>query len=98
MGLDSIELIIEIEKAFDISIPDHEAEKLRTVGDLHNSVWNHLVERRSSRCNSQILFYKFRSYLITAIGIEMTFSQKKTGEKSIQTSKTAFIWPCQNLY
>jgi acyl carrier protein len=70
MGLDSIELVMEIEKAFEISIPDHEAEKIRTVGDLHNTVWNHLTERHSSRCNSQILFYKLRKNLAAHFEIE----------------------------
>lgn len=70
MGLDSIELVMEIEKAFDISIPDQEAEKIRTVGDLHNTVWSHLTERHSSRCNSQILFYKLRKNLADNFGIE----------------------------
>ena len=31
-SLDSVELIIEFEKAFDIQIPDEDAEKITTVG------------------------------------------------------------------
>ena len=62
MGLDSIELVMEIEKAFDIRIPDEEAEKILTVGDMYNSVWNHLESRHSNQCNSQILFYRLRKY------------------------------------
>ena len=31
-SLDSVELIMEFEKAFDIQIPDEEAEKITTVG------------------------------------------------------------------
>ena len=34
MGLDSIELVMEVEKHFSISIPDPEAEKAYTVGKL----------------------------------------------------------------
>ena len=34
MGLDSIELVMEVEKHFSISIPDREAEKAYTVGRL----------------------------------------------------------------
>ena len=34
MGLDSVELIMEVEKHFSISIPDPEAEKAATVGKL----------------------------------------------------------------
>ena len=32
-SLDTVELIMEFEKAFDITIPDEDAEKIATVGD-----------------------------------------------------------------
>ena len=32
-SLDTVELIMEFEKAFEISIPDEAAEKIATVGD-----------------------------------------------------------------
>ena len=32
-SLDTVELIIEFEQAFNITIPDEEAEKIRTVGE-----------------------------------------------------------------
>ena len=32
-SLDTVELIMEFEKAFDLSIPDEDAEKIQTVGD-----------------------------------------------------------------
>jgi len=32
-SLDTVELIMEFEKEFDITIPDEEAEKIATVGD-----------------------------------------------------------------
>lgn len=32
-SLDIVELVMEFEKAFNIDIPDEDAEKLRTVGD-----------------------------------------------------------------
>lgn len=32
-SLDTVELIMEFEKAFDITIPDAEGEKISTVGD-----------------------------------------------------------------
>jgi acyl carrier protein len=33
LGADSVELIMEFEKEFGISIPDDQAEKITTVGD-----------------------------------------------------------------
>lgn len=35
-SLDTVELIMEFEKEFDISIPDEDAEKIQTVGDAMN--------------------------------------------------------------
>ena len=32
-SLDSVELIMELEKEFDVQIPDDQAEKIATVGD-----------------------------------------------------------------
>ncbi len=32
-SLDTVELIMEFEKEFDISIPDEKAEQIQTVGD-----------------------------------------------------------------
>jgi len=32
-SLDTVELIMEFEKAFDLQIPDDEAEKITTVGE-----------------------------------------------------------------
>lgn len=35
-SLDTVELIMELEKQFDISIEDSDAEKIQTVGDVIN--------------------------------------------------------------
>ena len=32
-SLDTVELVMEFEEAFDINIPDEDAEKIQTVGD-----------------------------------------------------------------
>lgn len=37
-SLDQVELIMEFEKAFDLQIPDTEAEKIQTVGDAINYI------------------------------------------------------------
>ena len=37
-SLDTVELIMEFEKEFEISIPDEDAEKITTVGDAINYI------------------------------------------------------------
>ena len=44
LGADSlytVELIMEFEKAFDLQIPDEEAEKIATVGDVIKYIEDH---------------------------------------------------------
>ena len=40
-SLDTVELIMEFEKEFNISIPDDQAEKISTVGDAVTYVEQH---------------------------------------------------------
>ena len=40
-SLDTVELIMEFEKEFGITIPDEDAEKIATVGDAIDYIENH---------------------------------------------------------
>ena len=40
-SLDTVELIMELEKEFNISIPDDQAEKIATVGDAISYIEEH---------------------------------------------------------
>jgi acyl carrier protein len=40
-SLDTVELIMEFEKEFNIAIPDDQAEKISTVGDAITFIENH---------------------------------------------------------
>ncbi len=39
-SLDTVELVMEFEDEFDISIPDEEAEKIHTIGDTIDYIIN----------------------------------------------------------
>ena len=41
-SLDTVELVMELEDEFDITIPDEEAEKLKTVGEAIDHIQQHL--------------------------------------------------------
>jgi acyl carrier protein len=65
MGLDSVEILVNVENAFGITIANFEAEKITTVGDIHSIVWRSVQGRQSMRCKSQQLYYKLRHVLVT---------------------------------
>lgn len=61
MGLDTVELVMEIEDAFSIKIPDDEASHMGTVGDVFDYiVKNTNVSTNSSTCLSAVAFYSLR--------------------------------------
>lgn len=65
MGLDTVELVMEVEEEFDVTVPDDGAETIRTVGDLY--YW--LVDRLGTPgvagpCPSAAAFYRLRRVLI----------------------------------
>ena len=39
-SLDTVELIMALEEKFDLEIPDGDAEKLKTVKDATDYIWN----------------------------------------------------------
>ena len=41
-SLDTVELIMQLEEAFDLQIPDEDAEKIATVGDAVKYIDDHL--------------------------------------------------------
>ncbi len=43
-SLDTVELVMEFEKEFNLTIPDEDAEKIATVGDAINYIKEHKAE------------------------------------------------------
>lgn len=71
MGLDGVELVIEVEEAFGIKISDEEAPGVLTVGDLYE-----LVQRKTGRtppvgapCLSASTFRFVRSATLSLVGV-----------------------------
>lgn len=70
MGMDGVELIMAVEEAFEIQIPDEEAEQIRTVIDLYTLIWSKLPQAVPPRgCQSSATFYRIRRALMEQCGI-----------------------------
>jgi acyl carrier protein len=72
MGLDTVELVMEIEEAFDITIPDQEAEKIQTIGQAYHYILARLdgPVDGTARCLSAATFYRLRRKLMGCLRIE----------------------------
>jgi acyl carrier protein len=64
MGLDTVELVMEVEDEFGMSIPDADAELIQTVGQLHAYVCQRLRPRGETVCPTARAFYRFRRALL----------------------------------
>ncbi len=54
MGMDTVELVMDIKDEFRIGIPDEVASTLESVGDLHECVLSKLRERGEQPNEAQI--------------------------------------------
>ena len=51
-SLDTVELIMEFEKEFDIKIPDEEAEEIKTVGEAITAITKKVNEKTNQPNNN----------------------------------------------
>ena len=72
MGLDGVELLMEVEDAFDIQIPDERAGGIRTVGDLYEVVVESSPNDVAPRdvCITAATFFMLRRSLVAEIDID----------------------------
>jgi hypothetical protein len=72
MGLDGVELVMELENEFGITIPDSEASRITTVGQTVSYIVRLLWDQRPREpwvCPSSRLFYQLRDSLGAIYGI-----------------------------
>lgn len=79
MGLDTVELVMEIEDAFDISIPDDQASKMLTVRGLYEFILQKTAhsDLESKACITAAAFYELRRHM-RSIGLIQTDIRPKT--------------------
>ena len=70
MGLDSVELVMSVEKHFAVTIPDTDASTLTTVGKLHDWVVNELQRLGRPEVDPSAVFNGIRQLICDQLGIE----------------------------
>lgn len=70
MGLDSVELVISVEEHFQIAIPDDDAAKIQTVGQLHEYVVAELSRlKRGGKGYTQV-FEELKAIICRQLGVD----------------------------
>jgi len=70
MGLDAVELILSIEETFEVSIPNSAAERLMTVGDLHEYIVAELVRLDRPNTNEDVIYDLLRNLICFQLGVK----------------------------
>ena len=66
MGLETVELLMQVEVAFGLELPDAGAAQISTIGDLHS----HLVQRLGHQIGSEELWERLRQLLLEKHGLK----------------------------
>jgi acyl carrier protein len=69
MGLDTVELVMAVEKEFELEIPDAAAEKMLTVGDLHAFLVSE-IKRLGRIADDAAVFERMRAIIVRQLGVE----------------------------
>lgn len=75
MGLDTVELVMAAERQFQIEVSNAEADRWRTVGDMHAGVMALLEERfaaegRALRVDPDITWALLRDLVVEELGVK----------------------------
>jgi acyl carrier protein len=69
MGLDSVELVMDIEHEFGLRIPNKEAERLAVLGDMHSYIVRAL-QGRGERVDPDDIWRRMTALLVTSYGVD----------------------------
>jgi len=69
MGLDLVEILLEVEGTFKIRLREEDYPTIRTIGDLHELVVRELATPTEDAAVTGHLFYKVRGALVETFGV-----------------------------
>ena len=92
MGLDAVELVMEVEDAFGFSIPNEDAAGLDTMGKLYDCVLAHRFRGKQDVCLSSMTFYKVRRALMSVLEVERNALRVSTELSAIIPKRRRRTW------
>jgi hypothetical protein len=70
MGLELVEILLEAEREFGVSLGDEEGGGLETAGELHARFVARLAERNAHPCLGAYVFYRLRRALVERLQLD----------------------------
>ncbi len=92
MGLDAVELLLEVEETFGFSIPDEDAAALDTAGKLYDYIMDHRFRGRREGCLTSVAFYKLRRALMLDLGVPRSGVRPPAPLATIITTRRRRVW------
>ena len=101
MGLDTVELMIEVEQAFDVQIPDDCAAEMYTVGDVHDFILESQADCESAPdamtpskvCLSAATFFSIRDALASHVDVRARrLRPRALVEQTIPVKSRRAVW------
>ena len=83
MGLESVELVMDVEDRFGTSFPDAELERMQTVGDLLKFIMARIRSQNSDACPSAAMFYPIRKILVDQFNVDRSNVRPSTRLESL---------------
>src|SRR5215211_383289 len=94
MGLDVVEMLMDLEDHFRLTIPDAEAQRLHSVGDLYVYLLARTGRPATQPCPTSRAFYRFRRALTGELGVERSRVCPAVPLRDLLTAETAATaWP-----
>ena len=90
MGMDSVELVLEIEETFGIEITDEQAERMSTPRDVVDFVMGEVPTIAGDRCTTRAVFSQLREGLAQTLGAKHDELRLDTKISSLVDKKS---WP-----
>ncbi len=82
-GLSVVELVMEIEQVFHLTIPDREARTIVTVGDIKNYLASRVRLGSSTDCVTQRAFYRLRSVVCGELTVPRSLVRPSSAWKDL---------------